>query len=92
MEYDAKTIKSLVEELKSQGWVFAYMGANQDVDAVGASLSITNTLSFTASEEGMEKMCLRERKARMRIFESMTYADYCAEEANMSFFKEDDEE
>jgi uncharacterized protein YegL len=47
-EYSAKAIKALVEELKSQGWVFAYMGANQDVEAVGASLAITNTLSFAA--------------------------------------------
>lgn len=30
-EYRGKAIKALVDELKGKGWVFAYIGANQDV-------------------------------------------------------------
>lgn len=31
-EYNSKAIKSLVDELKGKGWVFAYIGSNQDVE------------------------------------------------------------
>ncbi len=37
-------IKALVDKLK--GRLFAYIGANQDVEAVAASISISNTLRF----------------------------------------------
>ena len=30
-EYSGKSIKSLVDELKGKGWVFAYIGTNQEV-------------------------------------------------------------
>ena len=65
-EYDAKAIKSLVESLKRKGWLFTYIGANQDVKAVADTISITNTLSFSADAEGTSAMFARERKARSR--------------------------
>ena len=68
------------------------MGANQDAKAVGASLSITNTLNFAATKKGMEELRRRESVSRIRLFECMASSDYCAEEANESFFIEDDEE
>ena len=39
-EYSGKAIKALVDELKDKGWVFAYIVANQDVEAVAATISI----------------------------------------------------
>ena len=48
-EYSMETIKKMVEELRSKGWVFAYIGANQDVEKVAFSLSIQNHYSFNAS-------------------------------------------
>lgn len=65
-EYDGRAIKSLVESLKSKGWLFTYIGANQDVDKAAATISITNTLSFSADAEGTSAMFARERKARNR--------------------------
>ena len=65
-EYDAKAIKSLVESFKRKGWLFTYIGANQDVKAVADTISITNTLSFSADAEGTSAMFARERKARRR--------------------------
>ena len=91
-EYSAKAIKALVEELKRQGWVFAYMGANQDVEAVGASLAISNTLSFAATDEGTYEMSCKMKKGRSRLFDSIAFCCFEPEVANMSFFKEDDEE
>lgn len=47
-EYNGPAIKKLVETMKSKGWIFTYIGANQNVEAVAATISITNTLSFSA--------------------------------------------
>ena len=91
-EYSAKAIKKLVEKLKSKGWVFAYMGANQDVEAVGASLAITNTLSFAATDEGTREMSCKMSKGRSRLFESIAYCCFDSSAANESFFKEEDEQ
>ena len=55
-EYDQKAIKSLVEELKSKGWVFAFMGANQNVEEVAFSLSIQNHILFDASPAGTNQI------------------------------------
>ena len=44
--------------------MFTYIGANQDVESVAATISITNTLSFSADCEGTEAMFATERKAR----------------------------
>lgn len=67
-EYDGKAIKSLVESLKSKGWIFTYIGANQDVEKVAATISITNTLAFSADCVGTQAMFAKETKARDRFF------------------------
>ena len=64
-EYNGRTIKQLIEDLKAKGWTFTYIGANQDVEKVGATLSITNTLSFQANEADMQQMFAKEKRARM---------------------------
>ena len=65
-EYNGPAIKKLVEAMKSKGWLFTYIGANQDVEAVASTISITNTLSFAANVQGTVAMFARERKARSR--------------------------
>ena len=65
-EYNGPAIKKLVEAMKSKGWLFTYIGANQDVEAVASTISITNTLSFAANVDGTAAMFARERKARSR--------------------------
>ncbi len=67
-EYDGTSIKSLVESLKAKGWIFTYIGANQDVENVASTISITNTLSFSADAAGTSAMFARESKARHRLF------------------------
>ena len=37
-EYNGKAIKALVDELKAKNWIFAYIGANQDVEKVAATI------------------------------------------------------
>ena len=89
-EYRQRDIKSLVERLKSEGWVFAYIGANQDVLQVGESLAIRNTLSFEATSRGTEEMSRRMSSSRERLFSCMACEEYSADAANESFFDEDD--
>lgn len=67
-QYSGKAIKCLVEAMKEKGWVFTYIGANQDVEAVAASMSIDNRLSFDADEESTRAMFEYEMSARKRFF------------------------
>ena len=54
-----------------EGWNFAYIGTNQDVEATSASLSIDNSMSFVDDEAGMKAAWEKERKSKM-----MRYAMY----------------
>lgn len=88
-EYNSKSIKSLVDELKAKSWVFAYIGANQDVEAVGAKISITNVMKFEATSEGTQYMTDRENRSRERLYSRIAETDFDAKEANCNFFSED---
>lgn len=68
-EYSAADIKSLVDSLKEKGWIFTYIGANQDAFKVGITLSIENCLNFEASEVGTKQMFAKEKKARDRFYD-----------------------
>ena len=90
-EYNGKAIKSLVEEMKKQGWVFTYIGANQDVEAVAASMSIDNHLAFDADDESTGAMFAKERRSRKKFFgklsQNMSMADLGA-----GYFDDDDDD
>ena len=68
-EYSGKAIKALVERMKDQeGWNFAYIGTNQDVEAVSASLNIDNHMTFEDDDAGMRKAWEKERKSKMVMY------------------------
>mgnify|MGYP002513510414 CR=1 FL=1 len=73
-EYSGKAIKALVDELKAKGWVFAYIGANQDVEKVAGEMGIRNSLCFSASAEETNAMFAKERRCRSKYYSVM-----CAE-------------
>ena len=85
-EYSGKAIKALVDELKAKDWIFAYIGANQDVEAVAATISITNVLNFEATSEGTAVMGTRVATARGRLFDRIADCCFSAAEANEDFF------
>lgn len=64
-EYNGATIKKMVEELKQQNWTFTYIGANHDVEAFAAAISITNTMKFEPNEQDIKKMFSKEKASRM---------------------------
>lgn len=63
-EYNLTAVKSLIEHLKKEGWSFAYMGTDHDVEGVTVSLSITNVVKFEKTEAETLKSFKKERHAR----------------------------
>ncbi len=71
-EYSHKAIKSLIEAYKSEGWLFAYIGADHDVEAVAFNLAIDNHMAFDKSEVGTAHMFDRFQSCRSRFVNEMT--------------------
>ncbi len=89
-EYNGMSIKALVEELKAKGWVFAYIGANQDVEKVAATISITNTLSFHTTHEGVHKMSSKLSDSRTSFFQRISRKEFNADQENANFFADEE--
>ena len=54
-EYSCKAIKSIVGLLREKGWIFNYVGANQDAVEVANELNIDHAMNFEASAEDTER-------------------------------------
>lgn len=63
-EFTHKAIKGLIEAYKSEGWLFAYIGAEHDVEAVAFKLSIDNSLQFEKTDKGTRHMFEHFRRSR----------------------------
>lgn len=85
-EYSGAAIKALIDELKAKGWVFAYIGANHDVEKVAANISITNVMQFDASVMGTAKMSSRVSESRSCWYDKVASDKFSAEEDNHNFF------
>lgn len=86
--WSGKQIKALVEELRHEGWTFAYIGANQDVETVAGSMGIRNTLAFEGTDEGTASMFKEERGSRRCYFDKISLH---AKEKNNDCLEEDDD-
>lgn len=69
-EYSGRTIARTIGELKKKGWMFTYIGANQDAVSVAMSINITNAMNFVQDDEGTKAMFEKERRSRERYFEA----------------------
>ena len=67
-EFSGHDIKNLVAELKAKGWVFAYIGTNQDVDAVADDMGIRSRMCYDYSPSGAECMFEIERSSKRDFF------------------------
>lgn len=85
-EYNGRAIKALVESLKTEGWVFTYIGANQDVEAVAGSMAIDNRLEFTADEQGTKKMFDTEVKSRRQFLSKLESACCSPKDLQKDYF------
>lgn len=86
-EYNGSSIKALVECLKAKGWVFTYIGANQDSERAAGSVGISNSLDFTATRRGTHKMFKKLAKSRARWFDTLANGVV----AKDNFFHDDEE-
>ena len=87
-EYSGKAVKSLVARLRDKGWVFAYIGANQDAVEVAKDLNISNALNFDTSPEGIVQMRFSFSKASRKMSDLVAC---CAERSEFDkLFDEDD--
>ncbi len=71
IHWNGPQIKSLVEELRHEGWTFTYIGANQDVEEVAGSMGIRNTLAFEETEEGTTAMFRVDRRCRAGFLDKL---------------------
>lgn len=90
-EYNSAAIKALVDSLKEKGWVFAYIGANQDVLKVAQTISVTNIMNFASTDFGTGSAIASLRKSRDRMFSRIAEGVFDAVSENTDFFSEDDE-
>lgn len=67
-EYSGQMISKMIKELRSKGWVFTYIGANQDVEKVATTISITNVMQFETTEAGTKAMFEQECSSRKRWY------------------------
>lgn len=86
-EYTGKAIKALVEKLKEKGWVFAYIGANHDVEAAAGAIAIENTMSFEASDKGFATMNCCMMESRACWYDSIDNGKADSKRDNRNFFK-----
>ena len=88
-EYTGSAIKALVEEMRKKGWVFTYIGANQDVEKVAESMAINNRMAFRSTREGTQDMFAKERMARKNFFgkfSQVSKGQMSREELDKDFF------
>ena len=85
-EYSGKSIKALVEELKKKGWVFAYIGANHDVEAAASTIAIENTMSFEATDAGVADMSYSLNKCCESWYDSIEDNSADSKKDNRNFF------
>ena len=71
VHWSGQQIKSLVEELRHEGWTFTYIGSNQDVEAVAGSMGIRNMMAFVETAEGTCAMFETDRASRAKLFNKL---------------------
>jgi len=87
-EFNGQQIKKIIDEQKNLGWTFTYIGANQDVERVAATISITNTMQFNANDAEVHAMFAKENASRMRYSEKIRNK----EDLRENFYNEDDKD
>jgi hypothetical protein len=91
-EYDGMAIKRLVSDLKEKGWVFVYIGTNQDVDAVADSMGIRSRRSFEYSDTGAADMLCEERNRRRNFYGKLASHGKAILCDDFDFFEDDRKE
>ena len=78
-EFSHAAICSLIEAYKNEGWLFAYIGADHDVESVAYSLSIDNHLRFDKTSAGTRRMFGRFNESRQHYLEDVMPSMGCCD-------------
>ena len=70
-EWNARTLRQLIEQLKEEGWSFSYMGSAHNVKEVTDLLSIENVVEFTHDTQGAGNTWEREKSSRRAYYSKM---------------------
>ena len=73
-EWDAHSLRKLIEQLKEEGWSFSYMGSAHNVKEVTDLLSIENVVEFSHDQLGAAHTWGRERSSRRAYYQRMSEA------------------
>ena len=71
-EWNAQSLRKLIEQLKQEGWSFSYMGSAHDVKEVTDLLSIENVVEFSHDQLGAGNTWGRERSSRRAYYQKMS--------------------
>ena len=81
-EFSGEAIRRMIDELSEKGWIFSYIGANQDAIRVAESLSIKDALNFLATPQGAQAMWAKERIARLQAYDDESFWETEPEKRN----------
>ena len=89
--YKGSDIKRLVSELKEKGWVFAYIGTNQDVDAVADEIGVRSRMNYEYSDLGARHMFETERRSRRVLYDRLSKFGKSILEEDYDYFEGNDD-
>lgn len=69
--YTAEQIKELVDGLSAKGWVFTYIGANQDSERTASGLGIRSSMDYEASAAGTGMMFDKMSSSRRAYYKKV---------------------
>lgn len=67
-QYSASMVKEMVDSLRAKGWVFTYIGANQDSVEVAGGLGIHNAMDFEQDGTGAKMMWDKMNSGRREFY------------------------
>ncbi len=91
-EWNHQAIKALIKRYKKEGWLFAYIGTDHDVESVAFSLSIDNKMHFKKTRAGFSAMSAKESSARSKWMINALPIDSDLCECASNYFDDDDDE
>ena len=83
-EYTDEQIKELVSGLTASGWVFTYIGANQDSEKTAVGLGINAAMDFAPTGEGAAMMFGKMRSANWEYYKKVRAAKRTGVSVNLS--------
>ena len=89
VEWNHQRVTQLVEELKNKNWLFTYIGANQDAQAVAKDMGIDHGMNFMSDVAGTKKMFLQEKLSRCAFYSKLAGGKSFSEAKKEDFFVDD---